>query len=862
MPKVSLALGILRIIDGGGLMSSQPNYRPFSNLKFRSQGAALIVISIGCLSVIGWIFGSWVFAFANIFVFTVTIWWSATLLYRGEMLRQRAVEDLYEANATLEHRVEQKYRTIFENALEGIYQTTPDGQFLSVNPAAAHLLGYGSPKGLIQERTHIARQGCADPAKRDESKQLLEGNGSVSGFEYACRRKDGSLVWVSENARAVRDTDGKLVCREGNLADSTERKEAEQALRQSEARFSTIFRASPAAISINTVVGGRIIEVNDLYCQIYGYRREELIGRTVAELKLWANPEDRAPVMERLLREGSIRGLEAKSRLKSGEVRIMLASLELIELSGEKEPLLISMFTDITERKWAEDALRTSEAYSRNLISSSLDMIIAVGRDRRIIEFNPAAQQTFGYSLDEVLGQPVDLLYAAPSPGLSIHNATIEQGPRVQEILNKRKNGEVFPSLLASSPLRDARGDVVGVMGISRDITDKKQLESRILRNQRLESLGTLAGGIAHDLNNVLAPILMSLQMLQTKYTDPEDQQLLATLESSGNRGAEMVKQVLAFARGVQGERVLLQMAHLINELAKMLRQTVPKSIQIRTAVPKDLWQLNGDATQLHQVLMNLCVNARDAMPDGGTLTMEAVNFLVDQHYAGMNPEARVGPYVVVRITDTGTGMPAHIKGRIFEPFFTTKPLEKGSGLGLPTALGIVKSHGGFLEVDSELGRGTVFKVYLPAQHSGATDFAAAESSALPTGHGEMVLIVDDEASILDIAKQTLEMFGYQVLTATDGAEAISICAQHLGTIKVIITDMMMPIMEGPATIRAALKMDPELKIIGASGLSSNITVKSPEQMHMHAFLQKPFTAERLVRTVHDVLQKKPAPLC
>jgi nitrogen-specific signal transduction histidine kinase len=392
------------------------------------------------------------------------------------------------------------------------------------------------------------------------------------------------------------------------------------------------------------------------------------------------------------------------------------------------------------------------------------------------------------------------------------------------------------------------------VISAIRDMTEKKKMEAQLLRTQRLESIGTLAGGIAHDLNNVLAPIMMSIDILRLKYSNAEAERILATIESSAQRGAGMVKQILTFARGIQGERVTLQIEHLIKEVTKILKQTFPKTIEVRTTLEGKLWPLVADATQLHQVLMNLCINARDAMPNGGTLTLHAANFLVDETFAAMNSEAKVGPFVVVRVTDTGTGIPIHIRERIFDPFFTTKSLEKGTGLGLSTVRGIVKSHGGFVSVYSEMGKGTEFRVFLSAQQSATTELLQVEQRALPVGNGELVLVVDDEAAILDIAKQTLQMSGYQVLTARDGAEAVALCVQHPGEIKLMLTDMMMPIMNGPATIRAIRRIDPRIKIIAASGLGSTLKATDPKELQIEAFLQKPYTADRLVKTIHALL--------
>jgi CheY-like chemotaxis protein len=366
-----------------------------------------------------------------------------------------------------------------------------------------------------------------------------------------------------------------------------------------------------------------------------------------------------------------------------------------------------------------------------------------------------------------------------------------------------------------------------------------------------------LAGGIAHDLNNILAPILMAVQLLRMKYPEASNQQLLATLESSAKRGGDLVKQVLTFARGVQGERVALQPKHLILEVEKMARQTFPKVIEIVTEVPKDLWTVKADSTQLHQVLMNLCVNARDAMQGGGTLTLSTRNMLLDDSYASMNPEAKAGAYVVIEVSDTGTGIPADIIDKIFDPFFTTKELGEGTGLGLSTTLAIVKAYGGFVNVYSEPGKGTQFTVYLPAVITAETQ-RVGEPGEVPLGHGELILVVDDEAAVRDIARATLEAYNYRAITAADGAEAVASYAQRQNEIAVVLSDSSMPVMDGVALARALKSINPAVNIVSMSGLRKNgKTVQVPLAPGIiKVFLPKPFTAEQLIRTLHEVLEK------
>ncbi|HXJ73414.1 MAG TPA: ATP-binding protein, partial [Candidatus Dormibacteraeota bacterium] len=383
---------------------------------------------------------------------------------------------------------------------------------------------------------------------------------------------------------------------------------------------------------------------------------------------------------------------------------------------------------------------------------------------------------------------------------------------------------------------------------------DKKRIEAQFLRTQRMESIGTLAGGIAHDLNNVLAPIMMSVEILKTKFTDDHSQRMLAILENSTKRGADMVKQVLTFARGVEGERVLLQPRHLLQDITKMIRETFPKTIQFKSKITDDLWPITGDATQLHQVLVNLTVNARDAMPEGGTLTVTAENFTLDSDIQHNGNMILPGYFVLVKVTDTGTGISPEVLDKIFDPFFTTKEPGKGTGLGLSTVLGIVKSHGGFVQVQTELNKGTTFLVHLPAQEGAQMLPVDAEPREMPVGHGELLLAVDDESAVLTMTKETLEAFGYRVLTARDGAEAIALFTAHRNDIRTVLTDMLMPHMDGPSTIRVLKKLDPSVKVIAASGLMDSEKVKDATGLEKIAFLMKPYTAEKLLTTVHRVL--------
>ncbi len=389
---------------------------------------------------------------------------------------------------------------------------------------------------------------------------------------------------------------------------------------------------------------------------------------------------------------------------------------------------------------------------------------------------------------------------------------------------------------------------------INTDTTEKKTLESQLLRAQRLECIDALAGGIAHDLNNVLTPITLSLQSLKEKLTDDESRKLLGILERNAKRGAYLIKQILLSSMGVEGERKNIRVADLISDAENFAKETFPSSIKVMTDVSGDIWNITGDAIQLQQVLMNLCVNARDAMPDGGTLGISAENLSIDENFIRVNAEAKIGPYIIISVSDTGTGIPSEIMNRIFEPFFTTKKPGKGTGLGPSTSLAIIKSHNGFITVQSEVGKGTTFKIYLPAIKAGAQE-ADVHQPELVAERKELILVVDNEIHTREMARDTLEAHGYGVLIASNGAEAVSLYSSHKGKIKAVLIDMTMPVMDGPACIWVLRKINPNVRLIAVSGSAEDDMLANIAGI-VHAFLMKPYTVEELLSIVRGVIGK------
>lgn len=497
-----------------------------------------------------------------------------------------------------------------------------------------------------------------------------------------------------------------------------------------------------------------------------------------------------------------------------------------------------------------------------SLLDLSRDAILVCGLDRRVTYWNKSAERLYGWSAAEAVGRPVTDIIADSGSGSGsfqqAYDEVIQAGEWDGEIQQVRKEGRKLVVEGRWTLLRDAAGQPRSILMINTDITERKKFEEQLLRSQRMESLGTLAGGIAHDLNNALTPIMMSIELLKLHEKDALRMGVLATIENSARRGAEMVRQVLSFSRGVEGQRVDVQAGHLLKGIEKIATETFLKNIRVTSDIPADLWIVQGDPAQIHQMLLNLCVNARDAMPNGGTLTLSAANHLLDEQCAAMIAGAKPGPYLRIELEDTGMGMSPEVVDRIFEPFFTTKELGKGTGLGLSSALAIIKSHQGFIRVSSELDKGSKFQVYLPAQAEGLS-LPSPVQVEMPRGNGQLVLLIDDEEPVRHITGQTLESFGYRVLPAADGVEASTLYAEHKEQVAVVLTDMMMPVMDGPATIQVLMRMNPQVRIIAASGLGVKDMVAKATNAGVTDFIPKPYTAETLLKMLHTVLHKRHA---
>jgi PAS domain S-box-containing protein len=562
---------------------------------------------------------------------------------------------------------------------------------------------------------------------------------------------------------------------------------------------------------------------------------------------------------ERIMRTGEpILDQEEKETWRDGTVTwVSTSKLPLRDASGH----IIGTFgvsRDITERKQAEARIHEQT----EIINQSPIAIVITDLEHRITYCNRGAEQFYGLAAADLLGRRAEDIFTSETlgPFAVARDETFARGQWSGEIVGTTRSGRVLQAQYHMSLIRESTGQPRARLSVAIDISEKKKIEEQFLRAQRLESLGMLAAGIAHDLNNILAPVLMGAPLLRLRATHPSDLRVLDGIENSAARGAALVRQILSFAHGASGGKILIQAKHLLRDVSSLIEQTFPKSIRLEESIPNDLWTVQGNPTQLHQVVLNLCVNARDAMPRGGTLRLAAANRLLDAAAVQAAGHGAPGPYLVLEVGDTGTGIRPDILESIWNPFFTTKGEGKGTGLGLSTVRGIATSHGGFVQVETEMGKGTTFRVFLPAVDQGAPRGPAATPVHSPhvRGHGELILVVDDEASVRELVTAVLGRYGYRVLVAGNGIEAMALYTPRSAEIGLVITDVSMPEMGGGDLAIALSRLNPAVKILFMSGVGGALA--SEDNVPPGApLLVKPFAVDKLALAVRDALAAKPA---
>jgi len=589
--------------------------------------------------------------------------------------------------------------------------------------------------------------------------------------------------------------------------------------------------------------------------RLYGWSAQEVAGRPLAQL-LYKDPEAFYRASEQVIQTGEWVG-ELHQIGKDGRNLVIVGHWTLVRDAAGQPKSVLAINTDITGRKKTDEALKMQG----RVLESMAEGVTVCDEDGLIVFSNDSCNTMFGYKSGELIGQHYSVIRSLPQDEGrramdELFGVLREKGAWMGEMNSRKKDGTPFITRSRISVLE--MDGVRSFVAVVEDITEKKNMEAQFLRSQRMESVGRLSSGIAHDMNNILTPIFISSFMLRRKLPPEDFEKMLGNIETNAQRGADLIKQLLTVNCDMSGQRHVVETSQLASDMMKIMSGTFPKNITLSASTPEDVWPVIGDPTQLHQVLLNLCVNARDAMPAGGVLTLTTENTRLDENFAAMNVDATPGPYVLIRVSDTGDGIPAEVIDKIFDPFFTTKETGKGTGLGLSTVMGIVKSHQGFVNLRSRVAMGSVFEIYLPAAPDAVAACSAAPAMQAPRGQGELILVVDDEEVIREVVQKTLCAHGYRVITAGDGTEAIAQFSQNRGEVKAVLTDIMMPFMDGVTLSRTLKKMDPTIQIIATSGMGSakgrQDKAAALASLQINTFLNKPYSANEILTAIGELL--------
>ena len=780
---------------------------------------------------------------------------TSLLLYA---LISRHIRRIKEAEESVQKN-EEAYRSLFENMQEGyayckmIYDTDDrpiDFLYLNVNKAFEHLTGLKDVTGKNVSEVI--------PGIKESSPELLEkyGRTALTGkpekFEiYIDLLKTWFSISVFSPEKEYFITVFDVI---------TVRRLAEEAMKEAELKFRTIFDSASEGILLARTSDRSISTANNRICRMLGYTEEELLKFSVSDI----HPEESLPYVigqfEKLLRKEISIARDIPVMKKDKTVFFADVSGSPLTIAGNE--YLLGMFRDITDRKQAEEALRETRDYLENLLSFANAPIVVWNPEFEITRFNIAFERVSGYSMKEVVGKHLEMLFPAENRKSCLTLASPITGgiPQVSvEIPVHCKNGSIKTFLWSSGNIYKADGQtIIATIAQGQDITEQKKFQIQFLQAQKNESIGTLAGGIAHDFNNILAIILAYTSVLEKSAVDKEKiSEYSRVIGQIVNRGAALVRQILTFARKSDIILAPMNFGDLVHEILSMLHQTFPKTISFIEVVDKDLPFMNADRTQIHQVMMNLCVNARDAMPNGGSITIKAEILKKDkvkERFSGADQDS----YFCISVIDTGEGMNEATRLQIFDPFFTTKEPGKGTGLGLAVVYGIVQSHHGFIDVESKLKRGTTFRVYLPVlPASELTADTPVSMDSFSTGGTETILLVEDEELLIEMVSRMLESQGYKVLTAKDGSAAIKLFKKYKKDIDVVLTDMGLPEMTGMSVLKKLKEIDPNVCVICASGFFDPDVKLELYQSGVKGIVQKPYTSDDVLRKLREVLDAR-----
>jgi two-component system cell cycle sensor histidine kinase/response regulator CckA len=764
--------------------------------------------------------------------------------------RKRAEEELRES--------EEKYRTILESIEDGYFEVDLAGNFTLVNDSLCRIAGY--------PREELLGMNNRDYTSAETAKEMYQifnityRTGEPARMvDYEIFRKDGSPRILEMSASLMKDSTGEPIGFRGVVRDVTERKRGEEALRESEERYRSLFQNNHAVMLLIDPETADIVDANPAACSFYGWGHEELTRKKISAINTLTEEQ----VFQEIERAESEQNQHFffRHRLARGEIIDVEVFSGPITLNGKK--LLYSIVHDITERKQAIEALRDSEEKYRTALEANPDPVVVYDIEGKVVYFNPAFTRVFGWSLGERLGKKMDLFVAEENwPETKMMIQRVLAGESFSGIESRRytKAGKIIPVSISGAVLRDMDGNPVGSVINLRDISEQKKLESQLQHAQKMEAVGTLAGGIAHDFNNLLQAIqgYTELLLMRKNEGEPGFRELREVIRAS-KRGAELTKQLLTFSRKVESKKNPLNLNQEVGELRQLLERTLPKMIEVEFNLDPDLRTINADSAQLKQVLMNLAVNAKDAMPEGGKLVVETQNITLDQEFCKRYAEVKPGDYVLLSMADTGHGMEKETLEHIFDPFYTTKEVGKGTGLGLAIVYGIVKNHEGYVMCHSRPGSGASFTIYLPASEAATEHEEVVESleaKPLAVGGDETILLVDDEEFIRELGVDVLGQAGYTVLTARNGEQALEVYRREQAQIDLIILDLIMPGMGGSKCLEELLKIGSKTRVLIASGYSPDASTKGALETGAAGFINKPYDTKQLLELVRKILDK------
>jgi PAS domain S-box-containing protein len=754
------------------------------------------------------------------------------------------------------------YRGLFENVPIGIYRSEPGGRVIDVNPALVNMFGYPDKEMLL---SRPAAEMYADPRDREIFKDMVNGRRPTQPCEFQMRRLDGGVIWVENQGVAVRNADGRTLYYEGTLKDITERKLAQEALRRSEERFRTAFENASVGMCL-VGLDGVFLEVNAALASMIGYAPFDLVGKPVTA---FTHPDDLA------LRLQFVNGLvsgkfsngqqERRFNHQNGSVVWTLIWSNLQKDPAGRPLHFISLVQDISERKKAEEELKLV----RFCVEHAAVAIFRVADDARIMEVNEHACRSLGYSRPELLGMTIfDIDPTTPPEKWAEHRRKLAQERvRIIRAHHRRKDGTRFPVEVTANYIeKDGRGfsysfatDISGRLEAERD---REKLESQLRQAQQMEAIGTLAGGIAHDFNNILSVIIGNADILDFANGLAEaERSCLRQILDAGQRAKQLVKQIMTFSRRGGQQRLLVDLKPVVKETFGFLKATLPSSVEVRQRVPAEVGTILADPTQMQQVLMNLCTNAAHAMEgkENAVLEIGLEKTFLTKEETRFEPDVEPGEFVKLMVTDNGSGIDPLVQKRIFEPYFTTKEPGKGTGLGLSVVHGIVKAHGGFVKVRSEVGKGTSFQVFFPIASEGR-QAAVPAADRMPPGGSETILLVDDEKALADMTQHMLERLGYRVETRTSPLEAIEAFRAHPTKYHAVITDMTMPQMNGISLSKKLLEMRGDLPILLCTGFSDQANEEKARANGIREFAFKPLALSDLAKTLRKMLDEANAP--